>query len=678
MFRSDPRRAAIAEIIPLALLGVSLTLGGCASTSADRAAADAETPAVSRGPQFPPGAGPDWIRANYNKAEHAVPMRDGVRLHTTVYTPKDMMAPRPILMMRTPYSARPYGEDNFPAFIGPHQNYALKNYIIVYQDVRGAWNSEGDFVNMTPHVPVKRSNTDIDESTDTYDTVDWLINNIPGNNGRVGLWGISYPGFYAAASMIDAHPNLVASSPQAPIADWWYDDFHHHGAFFLPHTFNFISVFGLPRPEPTTTRPPRPWQYPTADGFDFYLNHVGPLSTLNGPDYADGQIAFWNETIAHPNYDEFWQKRNILPHLNRVAPNVLTVGGWFDAEDLYGPLQIYRSIEHKNPRINNRLVMGPWRHGGWARSTGSQLGDAYFGEGISEFYRTRIEQPFFDYHLLGEGQAPDLPEASVFETGRNRWRAFDNWPPADLVERQLFAKPGGSLEFDSRPAESVAYDEFVSDPAKPVPYTEFVSTGMVASYMTEDQRFAGRRPDVLVYQTETLDEPLTLAGPIVADLWVSTDQRDADWVVKIIDVHPGDHPDFKDRRESQRTGGYQMMVRSEVIRGRFREGPERAVPFTPNEPTLVRLPLQDVLHTFKPGHRLMIQIQSTWFPLVDRNPQSWVDNIFLAEADDFVTATHRVHRSREHPTRFILGVLPQNAIENASHPAEPRVTAASP
>lgn len=642
-------------------------LSGCASTSTDRPGADAGATPGNR--QLPPGAGSAWIAKHYDKAEQLIPMRDGVRLHTAIYTPKDDSSTHPILMMRTPYSSRPYGETKFPNFIGPHPNYALKNYIIVYQDVRGAWNSEGEFTNMTPHIPVKRSAQDVDESTDAYDTVDWLVKNVPNNNGRVGQWGISYPGFYTAASMIDAHPNLVASSPQAPISDWWYDDFHHHGAFFLPHTFNFISVFGLPRPEPTTERPRRPWEYPTADGYDFYLNHVGPLSTLNSPDYADGDIAFWNDTIEHPNYDEYWQQRNLLPHLNNVTPNVLTVGGWFDAEDLYGPLQIYRSVEKKNPGVNNQIVMGPWRHGGWARSSGEQLGDAYFGEGISEFYRVNIEQPFFDSHLLGEGPAPVIPEASVFETGRNIWRAFDVWPPKETRMETVFATARGGLAFGAPPRESNAFDEFISDPAKPVPYTEFVSIGMQASYMTEDQRFAARRPDVLVYQTETLDEPITLAGPIIADLWVSTDQRDADWVVKIIDVFPDDEKDFKSKRDTQRTAGYQMLIRSEVIRGRFREGPERAVPFTPDQPTMVRLPLQDVLHTFLPGHRMMIQIQSTWFPLVDRNPQSWVANIWKAKPEDFVKATHRVYRSADHATKFTLGVLPQSVIESATHPA---------
>ncbi|MEO1513198.1 MAG: CocE/NonD family hydrolase, partial [Planctomycetota bacterium] len=340
--------------------------------------------------------------------------------------------------------------------MGPHPNYARDGYIFVYQDVRGKYLSEGDFVNMTPHVADKRGPSDIDESTDAFDTIAWLLEDVEDHNGRVGMWGISYPGFYSAASMIDAHPNLVAVSPQAPIADWWYDDFHHHGALFLPHGFHFLSTFGRPRPEPTARgRRPRAFEYPTRDGYDFYLDHVRTLESLRSDEYVGMEIDFWNKIIEHPNRDEFWASRDIVPHLRRVAPNVLVVGGWFDAEDLWGPLKIYESVEEKNPAVNNKLVMGPWRHGGWARASGESLGDAYFAPGVSEFYRVNIEQPWFGYHLKGAGSRPNVAEAMIYETGGNRWHGFDQWPPAEIEARSLYFGNradadgiAGSLSFD--------------------------------------------------------------------------------------------------------------------------------------------------------------------------------------------------------------------------------------
>jgi hypothetical protein len=515
--------------------------------------------------------------------------------------------------------------------------------------------SEGEFVNMTPHVSDKQTARDIDESTDTYDTIEWLLANVPNHNGNVGMWGISYQGFYAAAGMIAAHPALKAVSPQAPIADWWYDDFHHHGAFFLPHSFNFFAVFGLPRPAPTTEWGPR-FEHGTPDGYQWFLD-LGPLQNVEDR-YFRGRIKFWTEATRHPNYDSFWQSRNILPHLHDVAPAVMTVGGWFDAEDLYGALNIYRSIEEKNPGVFNILVMGPWRHGGWARDDGDSLGNIHFGSTTSLFYRENIESRFFKHFLKGEGEL-DLPEAYVFETGANRWRTFADWPPTGLDVGYLYLGEDFSLTLGSPNSAVEAWDEYVSDPSKPVPYTQDIDIGMTREYMTDDQRFAARRPDVLAYQTEALDEDVTLAGPVMADLWVSTSGTASDWVVKLIDVFPDDASDPEGLPRGTRMGGYQMMVRSEVIRGRFRNSPERPEPFVPDSVINVVLPLQDVLHTFKSGHRIMVQIQSTWFPLVDRNPQKYVDNIFTAEADDFMRATQRVYRSRRHPSRLRVGVLPQ-------------------
>ncbi|MCZ6835146.1 MAG: CocE/NonD family hydrolase [Planctomycetota bacterium] len=596
-----------------------------------------------------------WTKANYTKREYMIPMRDGISLFTAVYVPNDDSQPWPFMMKRTPYSCRPYGEDAYSRSPGPEAQFVKDKFIFVHQDVRGCYLSEGTFVNMTPHVPEKLSTSDIDESSDTYDTVEWLLENIANHNGKVGQWGISYPGFYCASSMIDAHPALIAVSPQAPIADWWYDDFHHHGAFFLPHCFGFISGFGLPRPEPTTSRARRTWEYGTPDGYEFYLN-MTPL-TKGNENYLKGGIDFWNQTLEHPNYDEFWQSRNILPHLNNVAPAVMTVGGWYDAEDLYGPLKIYRSVEAKNPDVFNVLVMGPWAHGGWARGAGDRLGNVEFGGKQSEFYRENIQRPFF-YHFLRDEGANDLPEAYVFETGANEWRTFEAWPPANVVERSLYMNADRSLTWDAPSSDDEgAFDEYISDPKTPVPFTETISMRMTRPYMTDDQRFAGRRPDVMTYRTEVLTEDVTLAGPLLADLWVSTSGTASDWVVKIIDVYPSDRDSFEDREAWQAQAGYQQMVRSEVIRGRFRNSHEHPEPFVAGEPTYVDLELQDVFHTFKKGHAIMVQIQSTWFPLVDINPHHYAPNVFKAQESDFIKATQRVYRGGEHATRIRVQVL---------------------
>jgi putative CocE/NonD family hydrolase len=604
--------------------------------------------------------GIEYVREHYAKREYRIPMRDGVHLFTSVYMPQDTSQRYPILMRRTPYTVRPYGEDQYPPGLGPAMEYAPEGYIVVYQDVRGTFMSEGTFRNMTPHVPEKRGSRDVDESTDTYDTIEWLLDNIPHHNGRVGMWGISYPGFYAAASMIDAHPALKAVSPQAPIADWWYDDFHHHGAFFLPHAFGFLAIFGQERPGPTTQwGQGAPWgfrfPYGTRDGYQFFLD-IGPLANVS-QGYFQGTIAFWDSIAAHPNYDDFWQARNILPHLKNVAPAVMTVGGWFDAEDLYGPLNIYRSIEEHNPDVFNVIVMGPWVHGGWNRGTGEAIGNIRFPEEPSVYFRENIQRPFFDHYLKGSG-APDLPEAYMYDTGGNQWRQFDHWPPKEGEATTLYFLPEGALGYTA-PNEARAWDQFMSDPAKPVPFTQDIARGMTREYMTDDQRFAARRPDVLVYRTDVLDEDVTLAGPVIADLWVSTSGTASDWIIKLIDEFPGDAEEPEGLPRGVRMSGYQMMVRSEVIRGRFRNSYEHPEPFVPNQPANVQLKLQDVLHTFKQGHRIMVQVQSTWFPLVDRNPHTYVENIYRdATEEDFVVATQRVYRSREHQSRLQVMVLP--------------------
>ncbi len=598
-----------------------------------------------------------YVRENYSKSEHQIAARDGVRLFTVVYAPKDTTKPYPLLMNRTPYSVGPYGKDQYRTALGPSTHFVKDGFIFVYQDVRGCFRSEGAFLDMRPHNANKMSSRDVDESSDTYDSIEWLVKNVPNNNGRVGLWGISYPGFYASAGMIDAHPALKAVSPQAPIADWWYDDFHHHGALFLPHAFNFLASFGQARPEPTGYGPNR-FVHGTPDGYQFFLN-LGPLRNVNQRYFRD-RVAFWNRIVEHPNYDAFWRERNILPHLKKVAPAVMTVGGWFDAEDLYGPLKTYRTVEKANPGVFNVLVMGPWRHGGWSRSDGDRLGNIHFGARTARFYQKQIEFAFFRHFLKGQGEH-GLPEAYVFETGANRWRRFDAWPPERLQTKNLYFRDNGRLSFDAPSDDGDAFDEYVSDPAKPVPFTEATAVGMTTEYMTDDQRFAARRPDVLVYRTEVLADDVTLAGPLLADLRVSTSGTDSDWVVKLIDVFPDDAKDYPGMAAGKRLGGYQMMVRSEVIRGRFRNSYEKPEPFTPNQVTTVPLELQDVLHTFPKGHRIMIQVQSTWFPLVDRNPQKYVDNIYRADAKDFVKATQRVYRTKQQPTSVRVGVLPPDA-----------------
>ena len=609
----------------------------------------------------------NYVRENYQKYEYKIPMRDGTKLHTAVYVPKDAAATTkyPFLMQRTCYSVAPYGPDAYASAVGPSGTLMRDKYIFVYQDVRGRWASEGKWTNMTPNLPDpqpaatkgrKKSSTSVatagspDESSDTYDTIEWLLKNVPNNNGRVGQWGISYPGFYTAASLPNAHPALKAASPQAPVSDFFFDDFHHNGAFIQAYLFTF-PVFGIQTPGPTT----KSWyddafiKTGSKDGFQFQYD-LGPLK--NAQKYYKDNF-YWQETVEHPNYDEFWQKRSILPHLKNVRPAVMTVGGWFDAEDLYGPLNIYKTVEKNNPGAYNTLVMGPFGHGRWSRETGHTMhSNIYFGDSIATFYQRNIEARFFSHFLKGAGDGKTgLPEAYLFNTGRNEWRTFDKWPAADAQTKQYFLNSDGMLASNkimgSADPSGNGFTEFISDPMKPVPYTEDITTtqGFTPfNYMSEDQRFAGRRPDVLVFQTDVLTEDMTLGGEITAKLKVSTTGTDADWVVKLIDVYPPDEPNNPYMPNKNITlGNYQQMVRSEAMRGRFRNSFEKPEPFKPGEITDVNFRLQDVLHTFKKGHRIMVQVQSTWFPLIDRNPQTYVDNIFKADEKDFKKSTHRVY-----------------------------------
>jgi putative CocE/NonD family hydrolase len=597
-----------------------------------------------------------YIKDNYTRKSYKIPVRDGVHLFTIVYSPKDASQKYPMIMTRTPYGIHPYEEDKHRFTLGPNKHFVKEGYIFVYQDVRGRYMSEGVYANMRPQLQKKGGPKDIDESTDTYDSIDWLIKNVPNHNGKVGLFGISYPGFYTSAGIVNAHPALKAASPQAPIADWFFDDFYHHGTFFLSHAFPFFGRFGDPRgPMPTTQRTQGP-NYGTQDGYKFFLD-IGPLKNVN-PRYYKDKITFWNDMMAHPTYDKFWQDRNLLPHLKKVAPAVMTVGGWFDAEDLYGTFRTYQAIEKQNPGIFNVLVCGPWAHGAWSRADATSLGHINFGSNTADFYQREIELPFFNHYLKNKGKH-NLPEAYVFETGVNQWRKYRQWPPSEVQPKVFYLRSDGKLA-TAQGQDRSTYTSFVSDSKKPVPTTERIAFGMPQSYMTDDMRFASTRPDVLTFQTEPLESDLTLAGPMLADLTVSTTGTDADWIVKVIDVFPDDYKGVSAEKNSGKNmAGYQMHVRSEMIRGRYRNSFSKPVPFTPDEPVRIKLTLQDVLHTFQKGHRVMVQVHSTWFPLIDRNPQNYVPNIFFAKDEDFRIATHKVYHTEKLPSRLHVSVLPK-------------------
>ncbi len=614
--------------------------------------------AVALAPGSTAGQGLEYVKAHYTKYEFRIPMRDGKHLFTAVYAPKDTSQNYPLLLTRTPYNVKPYGVDQYRSELGPSPLFGKEGYIFVYQDVRGRWMSEGEFVNMRPQIAKKQKPQDIDESSDTYDTIDWLIKHVPGHNGRVGMWGISYPGFYTAAGTIDAHPALKAASPQAPINDWFMgDDWHHNGAFFLPHIFNFMAKFGHQRPEPTK-KFEHPFDHETPDGYEFFLR-LGPLRNADTRHFQ-GKIDFWRQALKHGVYDEFWQSRNLRPHLKNIKPAVMTVGGWFDAENLFGALETYKRIEANSPtKAVNTLVMGPWRHGQWSRDACESLGHVRFNAKTGDFYREKIEFPFFQFHLKGKG-ASKQPEAWVFETGTNQWRQYGQWPPPAAQPKSLYFHAKEELSFTPPAGESsseAGFDQYVSDPAKPVGFIDWVDIGMAAEYMVADQRFASRRPDVLVYQTGVLESDVTIAGPLEANLYVSTTGGDSDWVVKLIDVYPNDFPDPKPNPTKVRMGGFQQLVRGDVMRGKFRESFEKPTPFKPGEPTRVRFTLPDTYHCFRTGHRIMVQVQSSWFPLVDRNPQTFVD-IYSAGEADFQPATQRVYRTPELPSQLKVLVVP--------------------
>lgn len=622
------------------------------------------------------------LAAQYTKYEHRVPMRDGVRLFTVVLAPKDSSRSHPILLWRTPYGAasraggkRHYGVDFLPEKLTPDMEaLARAGYVLVFQETRGRFLSEGTFVDMQPQ-RVRRGPRDTDASTDTWDTVEWLLKHVPGHNGRVGLWGTSYPGFFAAAGIIDSHPAIKAAVPMAPVIDLFRgDDSYHNGAFMLAASFDFYSFFL--RHEAPTTGPAReePFDYRTTSGYDYFLG-LGNLRAIAATLPPAGRETF-EEELGHPTHDEYWKARDLAPRLRDVHCAVLWVGGWYDLEDPQGVLTAFHAVERQVPGADNALVMGPWAHAAWHWADGARLGHVRFGPPTARQFREQILLPFLERHLRGEPAAKGRSEAApakatVFETGTNVWRRFPAWPPPGLQPRTLYLQPGGGLAFVPPPADAPAFDEYQSDPARPVPFTGYPQVGMPPQeYVVGDQRFAATRPDVLVYQTPPLEEDLTVAGPIGVRLHVSTTGTDADWVVKLIDVWPTDYPEPAEAEKAPAKpddkdvapprvalGGFQQLVRGEPLRGKFREGLERPVPFVPGQVTPVAFQLPDVLHTFRRGHRVMVQVQSSWFPLVDRNPQTFVD-IPSARAEDFQAATHRVHRSAAAPSGLVLRVLP--------------------
>lgn len=606
---------------------------------------------------FAQNADSAWFVNNYTKLETYIPMRDGVKLFTSIYIPKDMSSKHPFLMTRTPYSCNPYGPDKFVQIWHSYKmKYMKENFILVTQDVRGRYMSEGEFVDVRPFIKNK-TGKQFDEASDTYDAIDWLVKNIPNNNGKVGVTGTSYPGFYSTEAALSGHPALVAVSPQAPVTDWFMgDDFHHHGAFFAMDGFSFYPTFGKPHPKPTMNYG-EGFRFQSDDNYNAFLK-AGALKNLAA--LIGDSIKFWHEMYTHPNYDDWWQERNARVGLYNVKPAMLWVGGLFDAEDCFGAWNCYKATEKQSPQTNSRIVMGPWYHGQWGRE-GSRLGNVYFGSNTSAYFQDSLEIPFFNYYLLGKGNTDNIAEANIFFSGENNWKKFASWPPKNVVNQNLFLGGNQKLYVNSPPPRGGdSFDAYTSDPAHPVPYTQDIHFQRTREYMDDDQRFAERRTDVLTYTTQILDNDITLAGPVIADLMVSISTTDADFVVKLIDVFPDDFAySEKVKYALQSTypmGGYEMLVRGEIMRGKFRNSFEKPEPFVPGQITEVKWELPDVAHTFLKGHRIMIQIQSSWFPLADRNPQQFM-NIYTADDSDFKKSDIRVYHEPPYSSKIVIPVL---------------------
>lgn len=580
-------------------------------------------------------------RARYVKREYRIPMRDGVTLFTQVYIPRDTSKTYPFLIQRTPFSVRPYGENRYRPQLGPGAGFDRAGYIFVFQDVRGRFQSQGDFVEMRPHIDQPKPGQ-TDESTDMYDTVEWLLKNVPSNNGRVGIWGLSYPGFYTSASIIDSHPAIKAASPQAPMTNLFLgDDAYHNGAFMLAQQFQIYANYVKPRadgPELPSPDIGRFFDYRTSDGYQFFLTH-GP-SVDSFARLADNPLL--DENIRHDSFDDYWKARDISEHLHNVHCPVLVVGGWFDAEDLAGTFRTYHAIADKNPGFSSVLIMGPWGHRDWLRSSGKKLGPLEFGSDTGAYFQEQVLLPFFE-HYLKDAPAPDLPSALVFETGTNQWRRYASWPPPSAQPRNLYLHANGKLAFEPPSEHETPYDEYLSDPAKPVPYVEHPPTELASEYMYADQRFAGGRADVLTYRTEPVDKDVTVAGLIAARLHVSSSGSDSDFVVKLIDEYP----------DSASLPGYQLLVRGEPMRARFRNSFSNPEGSQPDKVTRVNFTMPDVNHTFLRGHRIVVQVQSSWFPLVDLNPQTFA-RIPDAKPTDFVKANQRVFHTPQADSAVVL------------------------
>lgn len=602
----------------------------------------------------------DYVRSHYTKYEYRIPMRDGKRLFTSVYVPKDQSQPWPFLMDRTPYSVAPYGEDRYKEHLGPSDEFEKAGYIFVYQDVRGRYMSEGEFLEMRPHIDNKKGPNDVDDSSDTYDTIEFLLKHVPSNNGKVGIWGISYPGFYTSSSIIDSHPALKAASPQAPMTDLFLgDDAYHGGAFMLAANFGFYTFF-KPFAEPSEPKPSVDFDMGTPNGYEFFLK-AGPTANLDKL-YLKGSNWLFNDQLNHTTYDKYWQERDLSRHMKNIKCAVMTVGGWFDAEDLSGPFRTYNAIEKSNPGTPNTIVLGPWVHGGWARNNGDKLGDVTFDSNTSEYFRKEIQLPFFEYYLKGKGS--EMPEAYVFETGTNVWRKFNAWPPPQAKAKMLYFQPGGKLSFE-QPTAQQGSDEYVSDPAHPVPFVGYTTDSVPQRYMVDDQRFASERPDVLVYESDPLQEDITIAGPVSPKLKVASTGTDSDFVVKLIDVYPNNYPDPDTEKQGKRVmgapplhmGGYQQLLRGEPMRAKFRNSWEKPEALVPGQMTEVDFAMPDLFHTFRRGHRIMVQVQSSWFPLTDRNPQTFTD-IPHAKPEDFKKATEQIFRNKTAASGVEVLVLP--------------------
>ncbi len=586
--------------------------------------------------------------AGFNKIEQMVPMRDGVKLHTIIYAPKSHRDPLPILFNRTPY-----GIDNiYRGFPGSLQELIEEVFIFAFQDIRGKFKSEGQFVMQRPPRGPGNS-TSIDEGTDTYDTVDWMIKNVPHNNGRVGMFGTSYPGWLVVMAVIDPHPALKAVTELATPADMFLgDDFHHNGAFRLSYGFEYAY-------ELETSNVLTNFKFDRFDTYQWYLR-LGALSNADAK-YFHGKLPTWNNFVNHPNYDQFWQQQALVNQLKKVSVPIMHVAGWWDQEDFYGPIKAYEILEKTDTNHMNYLVAGPWNHGGWNRATGDKLGNIDFGTPASQYFRANILRPWFAYYLKDKGKL-EQPEAITFETGSNRWTSFDAWPPrANVTQRNLYFHSNGKLSFDLPTPTQPQFDTYISDPAHPVPYRQRPieptynpaneGGSRWSTWLVEDQRFAENRPDVLTWETEPLKEDTVIAGDIVAHLFASTTGTDSDWVVKLIDVYPESYP--KDPKMS----GYELMIADEILRGRFRNSFTKPEPIPANQVIEYSIDLHTNDHAFLQGHRIMVQVQSTWFPVYDRNPQRFVPNIFRARDSDYAVATQRIFRSRRYPSHLTLPII---------------------